>query len=181
MKDVFDATTLRVRNGQGGVELANRAWRSATWMALADGSGQVNDALVDTYRDLAEGGVGAIIVGFTGVAPEGMRLDGGALMSDDSFIAGHRRLTDAVHEQGSKVFLQTAMVGSCRRLESGRMASVSIDAWSQDDIARIVGWFGDAARRAEQAGYDGVQIHAAHGFSWTSCATCAQRPPIRSP
>jgi len=157
MKSIFDETML------GGIPLKNRVFRSATWMAMADGQGRVTDGLVSVYRQLAEGGVGAIVTGITSVAPADAPLEGIARFYDDSFIAGHRRITDAVHESGAIVYLQTAMVASCMGTPQG-VVSMPVNAWSVEEGRQIVSWFGDAAARAERAGYDGVQIHAAHGF-----------------
>lgn len=156
---IFDRVRL------GSLTLKNRVVRSATWEAEADERGYVTDGLVETYRELAAGGAGALISGLTSVAPMDAWLDGGARISDDSYIEGQRRLTDAVHAQGDvKVFLQAAMTASVSADRAGRLVSRDIDSWSGEEIRRIVGWFGDAARRAREAGYDGVQIHLAHFF-----------------
>ena len=157
MKTIFDEMQL------GSLTLRNRVFRSATWMAMADARGYVTDGIVDVYRRLAEGGVGAIVTGITSVAPADAALDGIMRFSNDSYVAGHRRITDAVHAAGSKVYLQTAMVASCRAVPGG-VAPMPVNAWTVEEVRQIVGWFGDAAACAERAGYDGVQIHAAHGF-----------------
>lgn len=146
MKNLFDQTTL------GALTLKNRVWRSATWMALSDESGEVNDAIVDYYAQLAAGGVGAIISGITSVFEQDSEVGEGAKLYDDRFIPGHRRLTDAAHQHDCRIYLQTAMV------------DYYIDELTTEQVEHIISCFGDAARRAEQAGYDGVQIHAAHFF-----------------
>ena len=158
MKTIFDSTEL------GAVKLKNRIWRSATWTAQSE-DGHINDRLVDTYRTLAHGGVGAIITGLTSISPYDADLNGGVKFCDDSDIAGHRRLTDAVHQEGAAVYLQTAMVDSfIKGFREGEGVQVDIDRLTLDNIRTIIGYFGDAAGRAERAGYDGVQIHAAHFF-----------------
>lgn len=158
MKTIFDSTALR------NIKLKNRIWRSATWMAQSE-DGRINGRLVDTYRALARGGVGAIITGLTSISPFDADLDGGVKFCDDGDIAGHRRLTDAVHEEGSVVYLQTAMVDSViKGSREGHGVQVDIDRLTLDNIKTIICNFGDAAGRAEKAGYDGVQIHAAHFF-----------------
>ena len=158
MKTIFDSTKLH------NLALKNRVFRSATWMAMADYNGYVTDKIVRLYKAYAEGGIGAIITGITSVVPVDMALDGIMLFSDDSYIEGHRRVTDAVHQAGSKIFLQTAMVASCKADGNGNLREMPIDQWTKDEIREIVGYFGDSALRAKQAGYDGVQIHAAHFF-----------------
>ena len=146
MKTLFDKTTLGKRT------LKNRVWRSATWMALAAAEGNVTDALVSAYEELAEGGAAVIVTGLTSVVAEDAEIGGGVKFYDDRFISGHRRLTDAVHKHGALVMMQTAIVDG------------PIDELTTEQVEDIVRAFGDAARRAEQAGYDGVQIHAAHFF-----------------
>ena len=146
MKTLFDTTTLRRHT------LKNRIWRSATWLALADAEGNVTDEIVRTYEELAKGGVGMIVTGLTSIIEHDAEIGGGAKFYDDRFIAGHKRLTDAIHKHGALVMMQTAIVDG------------PVDGLTTEQVQGIVRLFGDAARRAEEAGYDGVQIHAAHFF-----------------
>ena len=146
MKTLFDETTLR------GIKLKNRAWRSATWLGLADANGFMTDAIISTYETLAEGGAAVIVTGLTSVSATDAHIGGECKFYDNRFIDGHCRLTDAVHRHGARILLQTAMVDG------------PVDELTTAQADDIVATFGDAAQRAEQAGYDGVQIHAAHFF-----------------
>lgn len=146
MKTLFDETILR------GHKLKNRVWRSATWLALADYEGNMTDELIHANEQLAEGGVGMIVTGLTSVVEHDAAIDGGVKFFDDRFIEGHCRLTEAVHRHGALIQMQAAIVDG------------PVDELRTDEVEWIVSQFGDAARRAEQAGYDGVQIHAAHFF-----------------
>ena len=146
MKTLFDTTTLRRHT------LKNRIWRSATWLALADAEGNVTDEIVRTYEELAKGGAAMIVTGLTSIIEHDAEIGGGAKFYDDRFIAGHKRLTDAIHKYGALVMMQTAIVDG------------PVDELTTEQVQGIVRLFGDAARRAEKAGYDGVQIHAAHFF-----------------
>ena len=146
MKTLFDTTILGKRT------LKNRIWRSATWLALADAEGNVTDEIVKTYEELAKGGAAMIVTGLTSIVEHDAEIGGGAKFYDDRFIEGHKRLTDAVHKHGALVMMQTAIVDG------------PVDELSTEQVEYIVRQFSDAARRAEQAGYDGVQIHAAHFF-----------------
>lgn len=146
MKTIFDKTTLR------NSELKNRVWRSATWMALADREGNVTDELINAYEELAEGGTAVIVTGLTSILKNDAEIDRGVKFYNDAFIEGHRRLTDAIHKHNAMVMMQTALVDG------------PVDELSTGQVENIVRAFGDAAQRAEQAGYDGVQIHAAHFF-----------------
>ena len=145
MKTIFDSTIL------GALALKNRIWRSATWMALSP-DGKVSDELVKVYRGYARGQVAAIITGLTSVSPYDEDLYGGVKFWDNSDMEGHRRLTNAVHSEGSLIYMQTAMVDG------------DVNGWSQERLHEIVCQFGNAAARAQKAGYDGVQIHAVHFF-----------------
>ncbi len=145
MKTIFDSTAL------GALALKNRIWRSATWMALSE-DGKVSNELVEVYREYARGQVAAIITGLTSISPYDADLYGGVKFWDDSDLEGHRKLTDAIHAEKSLIYMQTAMVDG------------DVNGWSLERLQEIVGQFGDAAARAQKAGYDGVQIHAAHFF-----------------
>ena len=125
MKNIFDKTIIH------NLELNNRIFRSATWMAMANYNGYVTDRIVDLYRRYAEGEIGAIITGITSVVPVDLMLDGIMLFSDDSYIEGHKRITDAVHEAGSKIFLQTAMVSSVKKDEKGNLYEMPIRILAQ--------------------------------------------------
>lgn len=146
MKTLFDETTLR------GIRLKNRVWRSATWLGLADANGFMTDAIISTYETLAEGGAAVIVTGLTSVSATDAHIGGECKFYDNRFIDGHCRLTDAIHRHGARILLQTAMVDG------------PVDELTTAQVDDVVAAFGDAARRAEQAGYDGVQIHAAHFF-----------------
>ena len=146
MKTLFDTMTLRHH------QLKNRVWRSATWLALADAEGNVTDEIVSTYEELAEGGAAMIVTGLTSIVKVEAEIGGGVKFYDDRFVEGHRRLTDAIHRHNALVMMQTAIVDG------------PIDELSTAQVEDIVLQFGDAAHRAEKAGYDGVQIHAAHFF-----------------
>lgn len=146
MKTLFDTTTLRRHT------LKNCIWRSATWLALANAKGNVTDEIVRIYKELAEGGAAMIVTGLTSIVKHDAEIGGGVKFYDDRFIEGHRRLTDAIHKHSALVMMQTAIVDG------------PVDELSTEQVEYIVRQFGDAARRAEQAGYDGVQIHAAHFF-----------------
>ncbi len=146
MKLLFDTTKLRNHT------LKNRIWRSATWLALADAEGNVTDEIVKTYEELARGGVAMLVTGLTSIIKHDAEIGGGVKFYDNHFIEGHRRLTEAIHKHGALVMMQTAIVDG------------PVNELSTEQVKNIVRQFGNAAHRAEQAGYDGVQIHAAHFF-----------------
>ena len=149
MKTIFDKTTMK------NLDLKNRLFRSATWEALADSDGHFDEEIYDIYDELAAGGVGCIISGFTSVYDNDHYFGGMARLSNDGLIPEHKRLTDTVHAHGVPIIAQLAM---------GEYKGKEIDELTAEDIGAIRELFIKAADRAVQAGYDGVQIHAAHSF-----------------
>lgn len=157
MRTIFDEVKLNHLTAK------NRIVRSATWEAIANPDGTPSEQQLQIYKELAEGGVGTIITGFTSVSDtDGYLSDGMARLSDDGQIPEWRKLTDICHRYGAKVITQLALgeyVTDRGVLEP--------DACTADDLHDITGLFASAARRAKEAGFDGVQLHAAHNF-WVS-------------
>jgi 2,4-dienoyl-CoA reductase-like NADH-dependent reductase (Old Yellow Enzyme family) len=120
----------------GTLELPNRFVRSATWEGMCDEYGRPTARLAELYRDLAEGGVGLIITGYTVVHPRGRQMTGAIGACTDSQIPTLGKLAGAVHGAGGRLMAQAEVVVS----------------------------FGQSARRAREAGFDGVQLHGAHGY-----------------
>jgi 2,4-dienoyl-CoA reductase-like NADH-dependent reductase (Old Yellow Enzyme family) len=167
---IFDTTVIN------GLEMNNRLVRSATWEGMGDPDGSVNDRVIDVYRELADGGVGLIITGYMAVRADGRQASTQFLVSDDRFTAGLARLADTVHEHGGKVVAQIVHCGGQANREATGLGPVAPSAvvspgypevpieLSPADIEDIIRCFADAARRVKDAGYDGVQIHGAHGY-----------------
>ncbi|HWR39614.1 MAG TPA: NADH:flavin oxidoreductase [Patescibacteria group bacterium] len=151
MKTLFDVTQIN------GMTLNNRIIRSATWEGMADSSGRLTDRLLRVYDSLVSGGVGLIITSATYFTKDSTPLPGMTGFYDDSFISDYRQFTDRIHAGGCPVILQMTYAG-----RDGEMWTPSSP--SREDIQSIVQAFGDGAYRARQAGFDGVQVHAGHGF-----------------
>ena len=155
----------RIRN----LRIRNRFMRSATTSYWADEEGVVRDAHVRLYRDLARGGVGLIVKGHLYVADNGKAHDGMAGISGDRHIPMLRRLTGAVHGEGGSIVAQINHAGVVHRPDRAGPSAYGEDGWTAremtvDEIEAAVEAYGDAAERALQAGFDGVQIHGAHGY-----------------
>lgn len=160
----------------GGLELKNRLVRSATWENMATEPGGMTEGLFKVYEDLARGGVGLIITGYAFVTRDEQPNPGMMAIHDDAFIADYRRLTDRVHELGSRIVMQIAYGGSFTGYRpEGRLiwspsgvadlaTKVVPTPMSRDDIGTLVDAFGDAAERVKKAGFDGVEIHGAHTY-----------------
>ncbi|MEE9614655.1 MAG: NADH:flavin oxidoreductase [Thermodesulfobacteriota bacterium] len=169
MSELFENVSI------GTMELRNRFVRSATWEGMAAEDGGVTDGLVEIYRDLAKGGVGLILTGFAFVNKRGKCNAGMLGADDDALIPGLKKIADVVHAEGGKVALQIAHGGAQSRFETGfpleapsavkeRAFGTEPEEMTVDDIRRTVTDFAEAARRAKEAGFDGVEMHAAHGY-----------------
>jgi len=166
--------------GIGSVTVRNRFVRSATHDYLADDAGFVTDASVDLFARLAEGEVGLIITGHANVQPSGKASPRQMGVYDDRFVAGLARIPAAVHRFPSKVFLQIAHAGrqtkprdcGCVPVSPSRVydpvTKVMPRELASDEVLELIRDFVSAARRARTAGFDGVQLHAAHGYLLSS-------------
>jgi 2,4-dienoyl-CoA reductase-like NADH-dependent reductase (Old Yellow Enzyme family) len=169
MTDLFDTTQIN------GMTLANRFVRSATWEGMAADDGAVTPRLKETVTKLAEGGVGLIISGHAYVAPEGQAGPKQMGIYKDDLIPGLASMTDSVHHAGGKMIAQLAHAGTfaAETLTRTPPRAVSVfDGLAKtprheltiDDIQNLVKAYVMAAKRAKAAGFDGVQVHAAHGY-----------------
>ena len=157
MKNIFDEMTLNK------LKLKNRLFRSATWLALADDEGNLTEPIFDTYRELAKGGIAAIITGLTTVSPHDASIGGEVIFADDKCIEQHKKFTDMIHEYDCKIFMQTAMVDSVFYIGNDLYRN-PITELTTEHINEFINLFKNAAVRAKSAGYDGIQLHVAHNF-----------------
>jgi 2,4-dienoyl-CoA reductase-like NADH-dependent reductase (Old Yellow Enzyme family) len=177
---LFEPTAIR------SMTLPNRFVRSATWEGMADDEGRPTPALARLYTDLARGRVGLVVTSHAFVAAEGKAVHQQLGVHDDAMIAPLRDLADAVHAAGGKTALQLAHGGLWSVVSAPNGAGTGAGAacaaqppgpsvrdtdagpvgreMTLADIEAVVQAFGGAARRAQAAGYDAVQIHAAHGY-----------------
>ena len=169
MSEVFSPGTI------GNLVLPNRFVRAATWEGMADAEGAPTERLIAAMTALAAGGVGLIITSHNFVSPEGRASMAQLSMDSDGLIPGHRRMTDAVHNAGGRIaaqlshagnFADESMTGEPPRVASAfaGLGPTPRREMTTSDIDRTVAAFAAAGRRAKEAGYDGVQIHGAHGF-----------------
>ena len=157
MKSIFDKVALNHLSAK------NRLVRSATWEGIALPDGSLPEEAFAIYDELAKGGVGTIITGFTGVATNDFYFEGMMRLSEDALIPEFKRLTDVIHAQDCPVIAQLAL-GAYYRPARNRFTQVESDDMTIDEIHLVRDQFIAAAVRARQAGFDGVQIHAAHFF-----------------
>jgi len=159
----------------GSLELPNRIVRSATAERMAEADGRPRPELRALYRDLAEGGVGLIMSGHLYVHASGKAHPEMTGIHRDVLVPDLNALCEAVHSAGGRIAAQINHGGmQCSRETVGEtVAPSAIDApflhrrpraLTSDEIGELVEAYAAAARRAQQAGFDAVQIHGAHGY-----------------
>jgi 2,4-dienoyl-CoA reductase-like NADH-dependent reductase (Old Yellow Enzyme family) len=169
MSKLFDRSVIN------GMELSNRFVRSATWEGMATKDGSVTPKLTETLVALARGGVGLIITSHAYVLPEGQAAPWQLGIYKDELIDGLKELTTAVHGFGAKIAMQISHAGNFAPTPlTGRppmvvsnyegLSKSPREEMTTEYIRKLVVAFADAARRAKAAGFDGVQIHSAHGY-----------------
>ena len=152
-KQIFEP--LKLNN----LTLKNRLLRSATWEGIASLDGSIDERIYKIYEELAKGGIGCIITGFTSVANNDTYFEGMMRLSDDKLIPQYQKLTDIVHKENCPILAQIAL-GAYYKKD----IEIEPDDMSLDDIKNVIELFIQAAERAKKCNYNGVQIHAAHFF-----------------
>ncbi len=167
MSRLFESTRIN------GMEIKNRFVRSATHEAMADLDGIANDQLLGCMTDLAKGEVGLVITGHAHVTLEGQAGPRQMGIYSDAMLDSLKQVALAVHENDGVVAVQLAHAGmrgigkEAAPLGPSDVVEEGVkkaSAMGLEDIKRTVKAFGDAAQRAVEAGFDAVQIHAAHGY-----------------
>jgi len=159
-----------------GLELKNRLVRSATAERMCDEDGRPEQAMIDLYADLARGGVGLIVTGHAFVHESGKAHPTMTAVHRDDLVPSLRALGEVVHQEGGKVVMQINHAGRQTSEETiGRnpVAPSPVPRGkggprphelTEAEIRELVAAFGRAAGRAKEAGFDGVQLHGAHGY-----------------
>lgn len=166
---LFDETHL------GTMVLRNRLVRSATAEMMADEAGRPLPPLAPLYRDLARGGVGLLITGHMYIHPSGKGHPGMMGIYSDELVPALKTLAATVHNEGGAVAVQINHAGRQSRggvvddpiapsAHDGVPPRASARAMTVDEIEMLITAYAQAARLAVEAGFDAVQIHAAHGY-----------------
>jgi 2,4-dienoyl-CoA reductase-like NADH-dependent reductase (Old Yellow Enzyme family) len=168
--------TLFEKTAINGMTMRNRMVRSATWEGMCEQDGRPTEKLINCYRDLAQGGIGLIISGYTFVRPDGKQFPGKMGIHTDEFARVYEELTSSVHDAGGKIAVQLVHAGGQTDANNaGRQplapSAVQVDQFQEmpaeltkDEISEIIAAFAEGARRAKAWGFDGVQLHGAHGY-----------------
>lgn len=165
-----------------GIKLKNRIIRSATHEGFADERGFPTEKLKTIYQKLAKGGVGAIVTGYAGVRQDGKSPFHRMLMIDsDESVPLYKDLVDSIHEFETPIILQIAHCGRQTRSRITGFPTVAPSAirdkvynedmpheLTEEEIDNLIVSFAKAVERAKNAGFDGVQLHLAHGYLLSS-------------
>jgi 2,4-dienoyl-CoA reductase-like NADH-dependent reductase (Old Yellow Enzyme family) len=161
----------------GSLLLPNRIIRSATFEGMADENGFLTNEYLQFYDKLSRQKIGAIICGFSYISTGGKAMQPGqAGIDSPDKIPLFKKLTESVHKNNSYIFMQLVHTGRQTLSDATKQKIVSSstvksiyfkqrpEALSVTEIEAIIEKFGNAALYCMQAGFDGIQLHAAHGY-----------------
>ena len=161
----------------GSLTIAGRVVKAATSETRATADGAAAQTTIDFYEPIARGGTPLIITGNIYVSPDGKSTPFQMGIDEDAKVPALARLVDAVHAHGVRIFAQLSHSGrealpTFAGLPEVVSASAVTDlstgvrprALAVPEIERVVERFGEAAERCRRAGFDGVEIHAGHGY-----------------
>jgi 2,4-dienoyl-CoA reductase-like NADH-dependent reductase (Old Yellow Enzyme family) len=170
MNQVFEETEF------AGLKLKNRIIRSATFEAMGDKNGRPSEKLAELYVRLAKGGVGAIITGAVSIQQGGKLSRRSLMLHSDEYVEDFKKITSPVKEYGTPLIVQLVHAGGQTNASItgtdvvGPSKKKYVSSFSEareltdTEIQGIINDFVGAIQRAKRAGFDGVQLHAAHGY-----------------
>jgi 2,4-dienoyl-CoA reductase-like NADH-dependent reductase (Old Yellow Enzyme family) len=155
--------------------LKNRFVRAATWEGLATIQGEATPKLIEMMASLAKGGVGLIISSHSYVSQEGQGTPWQLGIYDDKLIPKLQEMVSAVHENSGKIIMQLAHAGLYAEVDLTGQPALAVSApddfheeniktVTPEEIHRLVSSYAQAAKRVQEAGFDGLEIHSGHGY-----------------
>lgn len=173
----MEFTTLLSPIKIGNLEIKNRFVVPPMGTNYASIDGTVTQQMIDYYTARAKGGFGLIIVEVTAVDPIGKAIICEPGLWEDAQIPGMKALVDSVHAAGAKIFVQLHHCGrqtappyiyDKQPVAPSAVACPLMDCIPREleteEVWHLIDEFGDAALRAKKAGFDGVEVHGAHGY-----------------
>jgi len=161
----------------GSLEVPNRIVRSATGERMCRPDGRATPALADFYARLARGGAGLIITGHSFVRADGKASEGMMGVHSDAMRPGLAEIVRVVHDAGARIVCQINHAGRQTRPEridgkrpvapsavTDRASGITPRELAADEVEPLVESYVAAARRCREVGFDGVQLHCAHGY-----------------
>jgi 2,4-dienoyl-CoA reductase-like NADH-dependent reductase (Old Yellow Enzyme family) len=162
--------------GIAGIKVRNRLVLPPMVRNLCTEEGKVTDDIVAHYEAISKGGMGLIIVEAAAITWEHRILSKNIGIHDDSLIPGLKKLADGIKAHGASAFIQINHSGPKAHFQKRFVGPSNIpviknkipEPLSIEEIEEIKGMFVDAARRAQSAGFDGVEVHGAHFYLLSS-------------
>ncbi|MBI4706740.1 MAG: NADH:flavin oxidoreductase [Candidatus Omnitrophica bacterium] len=161
----------------GNLIVKNRIIRSATYEGRCDEQGFPTDKYKELYLELAKNSIGLIITGFAYISKDGRAMQPyQAGIDSEEKIHFYKQITDEIHQYDCKIVMQIAHVGrqTLKQVTGQQVRGVSKkkslyfneipDILKTEEVVAIIERFAAAALLAKRAGFDGIQLHAAHGY-----------------
>ena len=167
---LFEKTNL------GNLKVINHFVRSATYEGKANEDGSPTKNIFDLYEKLAQGKVGTIITSYSYVTDYEKPMSNQLGIYKDELIDQYKSITEMVHSYGSKIVMQIVHGSSSQQADFDTAKVLGPSAvpnlytgfvpkeMTIEDIQNVIQLFVDAGKRVKEAGFDGVQIHCAHGY-----------------
>lgn len=161
----------------GGLTLSGRFIKTATSETRAAENGESTDKLIEFYSPIAKANTPLIITGNIYVSKLGKSTPQQMGIEDDSKVSNLKKLVHAVHQNDCKIFAQLSHCG--RQVVPDSVSAVDVVSasdvkdfltgtkprpLSEEEIEQVIDDFREAARRCVEAGFDGIQLHAGHGY-----------------
>lgn len=158
------------------VDFRNRIIMPSMVTHYAGRNGEITEKLLRYHEARALGGVGLNLLESTSVHDSGRCYFPGVSIASDEHIKGLKKLTDCIHNAGGKAGIQLNHAGRLVRPDAsgqaiplvsfvpGRTPLENSRVLDEEDIHVLIQAFGQAARRAKEAGFDVIEIHGAHGY-----------------
>jgi NADPH2 dehydrogenase len=152
-----------------GLTLKNRIVMPPMHTGLATSGGAVTENLIKHYVQRSRA-LGMLIVEHSYVSPDGKLSERQLGIYDDSLVGGLKKLASKIHATGTPAVIQINHAGRAAKMEITGMKPIAPSPIGDareirdDEIEALVGTFAMAAERAVRAGFDGVEVHGAHGF-----------------
>lgn len=159
----------------GNLELKNRVGMSPMTLGYEAKDGTISETLTNFWRERAKGGIGMIVVDAVTVDPKVPYLGYTMSLGDDRLTSSFKEFTDEMHKYHAKVFPQIMHPGPESISWTFNVKPVGpsnyfngfgkeVRELSIPEIEEIIEMFGDATKRAKEAGCDGIQLHCAHAY-----------------
>lgn len=165
--------SLNIKN----INLKNRLIMPPMATEKSENNGKLSKEIIDYYDEKSKGGyISLIIIEHSYISNEGKASKNQLSIADDNVVDSLKELSNTIHKNGSKAVMQINHAGSAAKEDVTGEKPVAPSALphpsreytphelSKEEIKEIINKFKDAAIRVKKAGFDGVEIHSAHGY-----------------